>query len=149
MLVGIKPCICPDLLYTLARMGHGDELVIVDAYYPSYSNNSNVIRCDGSDVSDLLDGVLSLMNPDSYVSAPVTMMEPSNGDLPDPQVASDFRAAIDRHWPETPPIAYMERQSFLARSRKAFAIVQTGETRKYGNIILKKGVIPLDVASGS
>lgn len=142
-MVGIKPCISPDLLYALARMGHGDELVIVDAYYPSYSNNANVIRCDGSSVSDLLDGVLSLMNPDSYVAAPITMMEPANGDPLDPQVEADYRASIDRHWPDTPPIARMERQSFLARSRNAFAIVQTGETRKYGNIIVKKGVIPL------
>ena len=32
---------------------------------------------------------------------------------------------------------------FLTRSTEAFAIVQTGETRKYGNVILKKGVIPV------
>ena len=47
MLFGIKPCITPELLYTLARMGHGDELVLVDAYYPSHSKNPTVIRCDG------------------------------------------------------------------------------------------------------
>lgn len=146
MLVGIKPCICPDLLYTLARMGHGDEIVIVDAFYPSHSKNANVIRCDGTGAAELLDGIMSLMNPDSYVDAPVVMMEPTNGDQVDPQIESDFRAAIDRYWPDTPPIVRMERQSFLTRSIKAFAIVQTGETRKYGNVILKKGVIP--AASG-
>ena len=143
MLLGIKPCISPQLLYTLARMGHGDEIVIVDAFYPSHSKNANVIRCDGISATELVDGIMSLMNPDSYVDAPIVMMEPANGDPLDPQVEADFRAAIDRYWPDTPPIARMERQSFLARSTKAFAIVQTGETRKYGNVILTKGVIPV------
>ena len=143
MLLGIKPCISPKLLYTLARMGHGDEIVIVDAFYPSHSRNPNVIRCDGTDAADLLDGIMSLMNPDSYVEAPIVMMEPANGDPLDPQVEADFRAAIDRYWPDTPPIQRMDRQSFLTRSTEAFAIVQTGETRKYGNVILKKGVIPV------
>jgi L-fucose mutarotase len=143
VLIGIKPCISPELLYTLARMGHGDEIVIVDAFYPSHSMNTNVIRCDGTSAAELLDGIMSLMNPDSYVEAPIVMMEPDNGDPLDPQVEADFRAAIDRSWPETPPIVRMERQSFLQRSTKAFAIVQSGETRKYGNVILKKGVIPV------
>jgi len=144
VLLGIKPCISPKLLYTLACMGHGDEIVIVDAFYPSHSRNANVIRCDGTSAAELLDGIMSLMNPDSYVDAPIVMMEPANGDPLDPQVEADFRAMIDRYWPETPPITRMERQSFLTRSTKAFAIVQTGETRKYGNIILTKGVIPVE-----
>lgn len=143
MLVGIDSRISPELLYTLARMGHGDELVLVDAFYPGHSCNTNVIRCDGSNVAELLDAILPLMNPDSYVADPIAMMEPANGDPLDPAVESDFRAAIDRHWPETPPIVRMERHSFVKRSKSAFAIVQTGETRKYGNIILKKGVIPV------
>lgn len=143
MLLGIKPCISPELLYTLARMGHGDEIVIVDAFYPSHSKNTTVIRCDGTSATEVLDGIMSLMNPDSYVDAPVVMMKPDNGDPLDPQVEADFRAAIDRYWPETAPITRMERQSFLTRSSKAFAIVQTGETRKYGNVILTKGVIPV------
>jgi L-fucose mutarotase len=71
------------------------------------------------------------------------MMEPENGDPLAPQFEADFRAAIDRSWPDTPPIARTKRQSFLKRSTKAFAIVQSGETRKYGNVIIKKGGIPV------
>ena len=100
MLFGIKPCITPELLYTLARMGHGDELVLVDAYYPSHSKNPTVIRCDGVGGAELLDGIMALMNPDDYVAAPIIMMEPANGDPLDPSVEADFRAAIDRHWPD-------------------------------------------------
>jgi L-fucose mutarotase len=36
----------------------------------------------------------------------------------------------------------LERYAFYERAKKAFLIVQTGETRKYGNIILRKGVTP-------
>ena len=37
----------------------------------------------------------------------------------------------------------MERFAFYERAKKAYAIVLTGETGKYGNIILKKGVTPV------
>lgn len=143
MLLGIQTCISPELLYTLARMGHGDELVLVNAYFPSYSHNANVIQCRSRNVAELLDGIFELINPDSFVEHPITMMEPANGDVLDPQIEADYRAVVDRHWPETPTITRMERQAFLVRSTAAFCIVQTGEVRKYGNIILKKGVIPL------
>ncbi len=64
----------------------------------------------------------------------------------DPAVEATYRAAIDRHWPDTPAIARVERFAFYEQSRRAFAVVMTGETAKYGNIILKKGVTPLEDA---
>ena len=140
MLVGIDPCVTPELLYTLARMGHGDEIVLADAFYPGHSCNALVIRCDGSSVPQLLRGILPLLCLDDYVPAPAMMMTPEPGDALDASVERDFRAAIDQSWPATPPIARLDRQSFLARSRAAFAVVMTGETRKYGNLLLKKGV---------
>jgi L-fucose mutarotase len=33
--------------------------------------------------------------------------------------------------------------AFYERARKAFAMVMTGETAKYGNLIIKKGVVPI------
>jgi len=91
----------------------------------------------------LLDGILRLINLDTYVDDPVVMMLPSKGDLLDPEVEQRYREVIDRYWPKTPPIARMERFAFYERARKAFAVVMTGETVKYGNIILKKGVPPV------
>ena len=38
----------------------------------------------------------------------------------------------------------VERFAFYERSKKAFAIVATGETALYGNLILKKGIIGSD-----
>ena len=143
MLIGIAPCISPELLVALHRMGHGDEIVLADAFFPGDSFHSRVVRADGIGIPELLDGVLSLINLDKYVEAPVMMMQPTPGDRIDTALEASYRAAIDRHWPETPTIARIERFAFYERAKKAFAVVMTGETTAYGNIILKKGVIPV------
>ncbi len=143
MLVGISPLLGPDLLALLCRMGHGDEIVLADAHFPGESCNARVLRADGLRVADLLDAILPLFVLDSYVDSPVMMMAPVPGDVLDPAVEAGYRAAIDRHWPQTPPIARLERFAFYERAKQAFAVVMTGETAKYGNIILKKGVTPV------
>ena len=143
MLIGIDPVISPELLDALFRMGHGDEIVLADAFFPGDSMNSFVIRADGIRIPALLDGILALMNLDSYVPHPVIMMAPVPGDNLDETVEKSYREVIDKHWPQTPAIERMERFAFYERAKKAFAVLMTGETVKYGNIILKKGVIPL------
>ncbi len=143
MLIGIHPCISPDLLSTLFIMGHGDELVLADAFFTGDSLNSRVIRADGIRIPDLLEGILRLINLDDYVDAPLVMMQPTRGDSLDPAVEKLYRSVVDRHRPGTPPIERIERFAFYERARKAFAVVMTGETVKYGNIIIKKGVIPV------
>jgi len=143
MLIGVAPCISAELLSTLYRMGHGDEIVLADAFFPGDSCNSRVIRADGIRIPALLEGILSLMNLDSYVDAPVVMMAPVPGDDLDRSVEAAYRSQIDKRWPNTPAIARIERFAFYERAKKCFAVVMTGETVKYGNIILKKGVIPV------
>ena len=142
MLVGVSPLVGPDLLATLCRMGHGDEIVLADAHFPGESLNERTLRADGLRIPDLLDAVLPLFALDKYVSSPVIMMAPVEGDTLDPAVEASYRKAIDRRWPGTPPTERIERFAFYERARRAFAVVMTGETAKYGNIILKKGVTP-------
>jgi len=144
MLKGISPLIGPDLLATLHRMGHGDEIVLADAHFPGESLNARVIRADGIKVADLLDAILPLFPLDTYVESPLIMMAPVPGDTLDPEVEKRYREVVDRHVPETPPIQRIERFAFYERAKQAFAVVMTGETAKYGNIILKKGVTPVD-----
>jgi L-fucose mutarotase len=124
-------------------MGHGDEIVLADAFFPGDSFNSRVIRADGIKIPALLDAILALINLDTYVDTPVLMMQPTPGDKLDRTVEAAYRAAIDKHWPATPAIGRVERFAFYERAKKAFAVVMTGETATYGNVILKKGVIPL------
>ena len=142
MLVGISPLISPELLSVLYRMGHGDEIVLADAHFPGESLNARVLRADGIRIAPLLDAILPLFCLDTYVDSPVWMMEAVPGDTLDPAVEKSYRLAIDKRWPDTPPIARLERFAFYERAKKAFAVVMTGETAKYGNIILKKGVTP-------
>ncbi|GHV18714.1 L-fucose mutarotase [Spirochaetia bacterium] len=144
MLIGVDPVIGPELLDALFRMGHGDELVLADAFFPGDSCNSRVIRADGIRIPALLDGILALINLDYAVPHPVAMMQVIPGDTLDPAVETSYMAVVNRRWPGTPPVERIERFAFYERAKKAYAVVMTGETAKYGNIILKKGVIPLD-----
>ena len=138
MLKGISPVLSPELLKILAEMGHGDEIVFSDAHYPAHSLGPQVIRADGIPLEALLKGLQPLFELDAY-SPPVMMMAPVPGDTLDPQVEADYRKALDF----TGEISFIERFAFYERSRTARAIVVTGQTRKYGNVILKKGVTPI------
>ncbi len=143
MLKGISPLLSPDLLATLARMGHGDEIVLADAHFPGESVGPEVIRADGLRIAPLLDAILPLFELDSFVPHPVAMMDAVPGDSLDPSVEAAYLEAIHRHAPETPAIERVERFAFYERARDAFAVVMTGETAKYGNVILVKGVTPV------
>lgn len=141
MLKGLSPLLSPDLLACLARMGHGDEIVLADAHFPGHSVNANVIRADGLRVAALLDAVLPLLELDTYGDDPVVMMDPVGGDELDPSVEASYADALGRHG-DAFTIARIERHAFYERARIAFAVVMTGETAKYGNILLRKGVTP-------
>jgi len=133
-----------ELLSVLFRMGHGDEIVLADAHFPGDTYGQRVIRADGHKVPDLFDAILPLFVLDEYVDHPLIMMAAVEGDQLDPQVEISYRAAIDKHWPNTPTIERIDRFAFYDRAKAAFAVVMTGETAKYGNIILKKGVTPVE-----
>ncbi len=143
MLVGISPLISPDLLAVLHRMGHGDEIVLADAHFPGETFNPRVLRADGLRVTDLLEAILPLFVLDTYVEKPLIMMQAVPGDTLEPKVEASYRKVVDRYYPETPAIARLERFAFYERTKSAFAVLMTGETAKYGNLILKKGVTPI------
>ncbi|NLE34305.1 MAG: L-fucose mutarotase [Bacteroidales bacterium] len=143
MLKGISPLISPDLLEVMARMGHGDELVLADAHFPGESIGKRVVRADGLLITDLLGAIMPLFELDTYVPHPVLMMEPVPGDTTDPAVEAAYMAEIKREMTDLPPVKKLDRFAFYERAAKAYAIVMTGETAKYGNIILIKGVTPI------
>lgn len=143
MLKNISPLISPELLATLCRMGHGDEIVLADAHFPGETFNDNVLRADGLKIDALLDGILPLFELDAYVPAPVAMMAAVEGDSLDPAVEASYRKAMEPHLSAPLEIEQVERFAFYDRAKAAFAVVMTGETAKYGNIILKKGVTPV------
>ena len=142
MLKGISPLISPELLSVLYRMGHGDEIVLADAHFPGETCGQRVVRADGLRIANLLDGILPLLALDADGDSPTIMMAPGEGSVLDPKVEESYLRVILKHCPEAPPIVRNERLVFYERARKAFAVVMTGETATFGNIILRKGVTP-------
>ena len=137
MLKGGPAIISPDLLAILAQMGHGDELVISDAHFPAYSVNPNVVRVDAATSPELLKAILKLIELDQYVDNPVMMMAPVPGDNLDPELMAEVKEHLGK---DAGRIDYIERFAFYDRAKEAFAVVVSGESRIYGNIIIKKGV---------
>lgn len=142
MLKGISPLLSPKLLNSIYRMGHGDEIILADAHFPGESLGVIPIRADGLMIADLLNAVLPLFVLDQYVDASLVMMAAVPGDKLDPKVEADYTKVIGKY-EKSFKIERLERFEFYKHAESAFAIVMTGDTRKYGNIILKKGVTPL------
>lgn len=141
MLKGISPLLQPELLKVLAEMGHGDEIVIGDANFPAAAMGTRCVRCDGHRATDIVSAILQVFPLDSFVEAPVTLMQVVPGSMQgEPPIWTDFRKIVHQYEPEA-KLEFIERFAFYERSKQAFATIQTGETALYACIILKKGVI--------
>lgn len=140
MLKLIPALLGPELLSTLRAMGHGDELVIADANFPAEFLGPMVIRADGISATDMLDAVLTLLPLDQFVEETAIGMEVVGDPAARQPIDDEFEAIIARHEPEK-RYSKIERFAFYDRAKKAAAVIQSGENRLYGNIILKKGVI--------
>ena len=140
MLKNIPPILGPDLLGILRAMGHGDEIAIVDGNYPGDSAGPILVRMDGISVTDVLDAVLTLMPLDDFVDQAAICMQVVGSAGQREPVMDEMDAIIQRHEPRM-ALSSMERFAFYDRVSKGYAIIQSGERRLYGNILLKKGVI--------
>lgn len=93
MLKNISPIISPELLKILMEMGHSDEIVIGDGNFPAASIAQRLVRLDGHGVPEVLDAVLKLMPLDTYVDAPVALMD-NNGDGDRPAVWDKYEEIV-------------------------------------------------------
>ena len=148
MLKGISPYISPDLLKTIAEMGHGDTIVIGDAFYPSASNAKKVdcrlIRADGVRATDIIDGILSLMPLDvGYAEHPfiiMDLMEQDRGKVDTP-IWDEYIDIVCKHEKKGREcVGFIERYAFYREADKAYAVVATGERSVYGCVIMQKGL---------
>jgi L-fucose mutarotase len=140
MLKGIPHILGPDLLHALQAMGHGDEITIVDGNYPGASAGPRLIRADGHSGTDLLAAILSVMPLDDFVPDPVVVMQVVGDAGQRPPVVVEYEKIV-AHVEPAVKLTSLERFAFYRRANAGYAMVQTGEQRLYGNIILKKGVI--------
>ncbi|RIX50014.1 L-fucose mutarotase [Paenibacillus nanensis] len=141
MLIGIPKILSPELVKTLMEMGHGDEIVFADANFPAASHAKRLIRCDGQSIPALLEAVLQHFPLDQYVAKPAALMQVVPGDQVETPIWAVYQEIIERKTGVTEPFEEVERFAFYERAKEAYAIVITGESALYANLMLKKGVI--------
>lgn len=144
MLKGIPKILSPELLKVLCEMGHSDRLVIADGNFPSESmgKNAKVIRCDGHGVPELLEAILTVFPLDTYVETPVSLMQVMPGDNVETPIWDEYREIISKHDERgEKAIGQIERFAFYDEAKTAYAIIATGESALYANIMLQKGVV--------
>ena len=144
MLKNIPKILSPELLKVLCEMGHGDRLVISDGNFPAESmgKNAKVIRMDGHGVPEILDAILQLFPLDTYVEKPVGLMEVVPGDPVETPIWNTYFDTVQKYDARGEnAVQYMERFAFYAQAKEAYAIIATGESALYANILLQKGVV--------
>jgi L-fucose mutarotase len=141
MLKNIPTILNPDLLKTLAEMGHGDELVLADGNFPAASIAQRLIRLDGHGIPKILEAILMLFPLDTYVKLSVGVMAVVPGDPVKPSIWNKYREIIEESKEPFSEFEFIERFAFYERARKAYAVIATSETALYANIILKKGIV--------
>ncbi|ABE44138.1 RbsD/FucU family protein [Polaromonas sp. JS666] len=146
MLKNIPPLLTPDALHALASMGHGDDVAIVDANFPAarvaQQSGARLVQLAGTSAPQVLNAVLQLLPLDDFVPDAAWTMQVVGNATAIPAPVAEFASALAQAG-ERPAVS-LERFDFYERAQSAYLILQTGEQRKYGNIVLRKGVIASD-----
>ncbi len=146
MLKGIPKILSPELLKVLCEMGHGDRIVIGDGNFPAESVGKDIIvvRCDGHGIPELLDAILTVFPLDTYAEKPVSLMalmDSDKGKVETP-IWDEYKRIVAKHDVRgSGAVGEIERFSFYEEAKKCYAIISTGESAIYANIILQKGVV--------
>ncbi|MDY3760519.1 MAG: L-fucose mutarotase [Eubacteriales bacterium] len=141
MLKGLSPLLTPELLKILCEMGHGDEIVLADGNFPSEAIGQRVVRLDAHAGTDVLKAIMPVFPIDTYSDPNAFLMEVVPGDNVETPIWDEYSHIMKESEGETVRIGHIERFAFYERAKKAYAVIATGETALYANLILKKGVI--------
>lgn len=147
MLKGIDNRLNAEVLYALRAMGHGDTLVIADTNFPSdaiarQTVLGDLLRMDNLTAAEVAEAVLSVLPLDTFVDDFAGRMEVVGAAAEIPAVQAEVQAVINAAEGRPRPMVGIERFDFYERAKRAYAVIQSGERRFYGCIILRKGVIP-------
>ena len=137
MLKGIPKILSPELLKVLCEMGHSDRLVIADGNFPAQTMGKN-----GIGACELLEAILEVFPLDTYVEHPMNLMQVMPGDPVETPIWEDYREIVKRADERgEAAIGEIERFAFYEEAKSAYAIIATGESALYANIMLQKGVV--------
>ncbi|MHA6623848.1 RbsD/FucU family protein [Pseudonocardia sichuanensis] len=132
MLSGIHPLLTGQLLAHLDAMGHSDTVVLADAHFPAHRLGTRVLDMPGVTTPDLMAAIRTVVPLDDAPAVDL-MATPDGERLP---VQEELVTAAG-----TPDVRFLDRFGFYEAAAPAYLIVRTGETRVYGNAILRKGVV--------
>jgi L-fucose mutarotase len=134
VLTSIHPILTGSLLAHLDAMGHSDAVVLADAHFPADRLAERLLTFPGLSTPDVLAAVRTVVPLDDAPS--IDLMTSADGSrLPvqDELIKAAGAAEGD--------VRFLDRHEFYDVAADAYLIVRTGETRTYGNVILRKGVV--------
>ena len=143
MLKNIPSVISPELMKVLMEMGHGDEICLADGNFPAASIGKRVVRLDGHGIEEILIAVLKFFPLDTFVERPVSLMKTLSKSEAKPDIWGKYEQII-KSGEENKAFSefeIVERFAFYERAKNCYAVVATGETAIYANMILKKGIV--------
>jgi L-fucose mutarotase len=134
VLKGIHPILSGELLAHLDAMGHSDAVVLADAHFPADRLAHRLLTFPGLSTPDVLAAVRTVIPLDDQPS--LDLMSSADGTrLP---VQEELISAAEAAEAD---VRFLDRHEFYDVAAEAYVIVRTGETRTYGNVILRKGVV--------
>lgn len=137
MLLNTDPVLTGALLHALDEMGHTDSVVIADAHFPAARlAKAHYIDLPGLSTPRVLRAVCSVIPPDDAPG--LDLMEAPGDELLPVQDELIAAAGLTRDG-----VRLVERFAFYDLAAEASLIIRTGETRIYGNALLRKGVVPV------
>ncbi|MDR7125652.1 RbsD/FucU domain-containing protein [Pseudotabrizicola sp. 4114] len=146
MLKGIDHRLNADVLGTLRAMGHGDYIVVVDTNFPADSIArttpvGKLLRMENLTSAQAVQAILSVLPLDTFVPHFAGRMQVVGDPSAVPEVQAEVQVEVDHAEGKHRPLPGIERFDFYDLAKGAYAVIQTGERRFYGCIMLRKGVI--------
>ena len=138
MLRGISNLLSPELLKILSEMGHGDELVLGDGNFPAASHAQRLVRADGHTIPALLDAILPLFPLDYAVDFAGVLMDSRNTE---PVVWKTYKEKLSAYPDGDKQFLVISKPEFYARAKNAYCVLATGESARFANLIIRKGII--------
>ena len=137
MLTNVHPLLSGALLGHLDAMGHSDAVVVADAHFPADRLAARVLTFPGVTTPALLAAIRSVLPLDDAPA--VDLMASADGSRLPVQAELERAAQVSGA-----DVRYLDRQAFYGEAADAYLVVRTGETRTYGNALLRKGVVLAD-----
>jgi L-fucose mutarotase len=140
VLTAIHPILTGSLLAHLDAMGHSDAVVLADAHFPADRLARRLLTFPGLSTPDVLAAIRTVIPLDDPPA--IDLMTSADGvRLPVQDELVAAARATERD------VRFLPRHDFYDVAAEAYLIVRTGETRTYGNVIFRKGVVTPEAES--